>query len=268
MLKVSVVTVCYNAVASIEQTILSVLNQTYTNIEYIIIDGGSTDGTTDIIKKYEIQLAYWISEPDNGIYDAMNKGIAAATGDYINFMNAGDTFYSSNTIQTILSTSNEESVIYGNICRCYKLVRQTARGITVPQPRLIDFIDDTIHHQAAFIKRALFLKYGNYSTTYQLISDWLFFFESIYINGESTKYINLCVAYFKMDGISSRCTDRYTEERRMYLTSKYGKELYDYVLELKSHKSSWISRNWILIKTTILNSTYYSRIKLYLKQKI
>ena len=84
---ISIVTVSYNAVATIEQTILSVINQTYPNIEYIIIDGGSKDGTIDIIRKYADQIAYWVSEPDEGIYDAMNKGIKIATGEWINFMN-------------------------------------------------------------------------------------------------------------------------------------------------------------------------------------
>ena len=86
--KISVVTVSYNAVETIEETILSIINQTYDKVEYIIIDGGSTDGTVDIIKKYADHLAYWVSEPDKGIYDAMNKGIDVATGDYINFMNS------------------------------------------------------------------------------------------------------------------------------------------------------------------------------------
>lgn len=98
---VSVVTVAYNAISTIEQTILSVINQTYPNIEYIIIDGGSTDGTVDMIKKYSDKIAYWVSEPDSGIYNAMNKGIQVASGDWINFMNAGDTFYSNDTIEKI-----------------------------------------------------------------------------------------------------------------------------------------------------------------------
>lgn len=96
--KISVITVCYNCVSVIEQTIKSVLEQTYPNIEYIIIDGGSMDGTVDIIKKYSDTVTYWISEPDNGIYDAMNKGIDMATGDYLNFMNAGDTFFEDKAI--------------------------------------------------------------------------------------------------------------------------------------------------------------------------
>ena len=90
---ISIITVSYNAVKTIEDTINSVLNQTYPNIEYIIIDGGSTDGTLDVIKKYQDKITYWVSEPDKGIYDAMNKGALKATGVWLHFMNAGDTFY-------------------------------------------------------------------------------------------------------------------------------------------------------------------------------
>jgi len=98
---ISIITITYNAVNTIEETIKSVLEQTYPNIEYIIIDGGSTDGTVEIIKKYSSQISYWISEPDKGIYNAMNKGIMQAHGAWINFMNSGDTFYNSKTLDTI-----------------------------------------------------------------------------------------------------------------------------------------------------------------------
>lgn len=114
-LKISVITVSFNAADTIEETILSVLNQTYDNLEYIIIDGGSTDGTVDIIKKYSDRIAYWVSEPDNGIYDAMNKGIKVATGEYINFMNSGDKFVNERTIERAVSCfTNEADVYYGD----------------------------------------------------------------------------------------------------------------------------------------------------------
>lgn len=113
---ISIITVSYNAVETIEQTILSVINQSYTNVEYIIIDGGSSDGTVEVIKRYVDKIAYWVSEPDRGIYDAMNKGIKAATGDWINFMNCGDSFVSSNTLDLLFKDQYWDiyDVIYGN----------------------------------------------------------------------------------------------------------------------------------------------------------
>lgn len=114
---ITVVTVVYNAVDVIEKTINSVLNQTYANIEYIIVDGNSTDGTIDIIKKYEDKISYWVSERDNGIYDAMNKGIRLAKGEWLNFMNAGDVFFDANSIENAISELQKDSdadVIYSD----------------------------------------------------------------------------------------------------------------------------------------------------------
>lgn len=104
--KITVVTVCYNAVNEIEKTIRSVLSQTYPDKEYIVIDGGSTDGTVDIIRKYADRIDYWISEPDGGIYEGMTKGIEHATGDYINFMNAGDLFFDNHVLDEVFAGRN------------------------------------------------------------------------------------------------------------------------------------------------------------------
>ena len=113
----SIITITYNAVRLVEQTLLNVLSQSYPNIEYIVIDGGSTDGTVDIIRRYESGLAYWVSEPDKGIYDAMNKGLQKATGDYVSFINAGDTLCSSDTVQSVVSKLQKRKalpdIIYG-----------------------------------------------------------------------------------------------------------------------------------------------------------
>ena len=129
---ISVITVCYNAKSNLEKTILSVLNQTYSNIEYIIIDGGSTDGTIDIIKRYDDKITYWQSEPDNGIYDAMNKGIQKANGEWINFMNAGDLFASTMILQQMLDAIKPGvRILRGNIIRIYPKFRVLLHRIRV-----------------------------------------------------------------------------------------------------------------------------------------
>lgn len=120
--KISVITVVRNDVAHIEQTMLSVLNQTYTNIEYIVIDGGSTDGTVDIIRKYVDRLAYWVSEPDGGIYPAMNKGLEHVTGEWVNFMNSGDTFAGERVVEVIFGGKHNldgKKVIGGHTHKVY-----------------------------------------------------------------------------------------------------------------------------------------------------
>src|ERR1700761_6569563 len=108
--KLRVITIVYNNAAHSERTILSVLNQTYPNIEYIIVDGLSTDGTLEIIKKYSNKIARLISGKDAGIYDAMNKGLSAATGDYVLFMNSGDELYSANTISDVFATADDADI--------------------------------------------------------------------------------------------------------------------------------------------------------------
>ena len=114
---ISIISVVYNDRKKLEETILSILSQTYDNLEFIIIDGSSTDGTIDIIKKYEDKIDYWISEKDSGIFDAMNKGILAAKGDYINFMNAGDFFIRKNLVNEVVNILSREEIdfLYGDV---------------------------------------------------------------------------------------------------------------------------------------------------------
>ena len=169
---ISVITVCYNAKSNLEKTILSVLNQTYSNIEYIIIDGGSTDGTIDIIKRYDDKITYWQSEPDNGIYDAMNKGADMATGEWINYMNAGDCFYSDTTLEDFFSChiSNDIGVCYGNTLQIYDF------GSGISQPK--DFFNNSTMpfiHQSAFVRTKLMRKY-RFNLKFKIVADFDFFF--------------------------------------------------------------------------------------------
>ena len=115
--KFSIITITYNAEQWLERTILSVLSQSYTNVEYIVIDGASTDRTVELIKQYEAGISYWVSEPDQGLYDAMNKGLRKATGDYVWFLNAGDTLYTADTLQSVVASLKKSvslpDVLYG-----------------------------------------------------------------------------------------------------------------------------------------------------------
>ena len=151
--KITVVTVTYNAEDYLEKTILSIINQTYSNIEYIIIDGGSTDGTLDIIKKYEENIDYWISEPDNGLYDAMNKGIDVATGEWINFMNAGDMFTDGDVVSTLFS----QDLDVGMICGRWNLVDSDYNYISTQSPSSLEttWQRTCCNHQAMFVHISL-----------------------------------------------------------------------------------------------------------------
>lgn len=170
--KVTIVTVVYNDVAHLEKTMLSVFNQTYSNIEYIVIDGGSTDGTIDIIKKYSDRLAFLVSEKDNGIYDAMNKGIDHATGEWINFMNSGDYFYSDTVFSEVFKTENLESdLLYGSFIG-------VVSGVSV----FHDAFEDVKHkswqgmrvcHQALFARTDL-MKRFKFNTKYRVSADGYF----------------------------------------------------------------------------------------------
>lgn len=204
-MKISVVTVTYNSAATLEETMLSVLNQTYDNIEYIIIDGGSTDGTVDIIKKYAERIAYWISEPDTGIYDAMNKGISVATGDYINFMNSGDEFASNETISLVLKYLQPGvDIAYGNTYFKFKSHSLLRKPLLLSEIRT----KPPFCHQSSFIRRDFQLRYP-YDLKYRIAADYNFFYLGYFERNASFQYIPEIVSVFNCaEGTS---TDNLTE---------------------------------------------------------
>jgi len=162
---VSVITVVLNGVNHIEQTLSSVINQTYKNIEYIVIDGGSSDGTQAVIKKHENQLSFWMSESDHGIYDAMNKGITVAKGNWLFFLGSDDVLFTENTIEDVAYfLKNDLSLVFGNI------VYQDQRVIK-SRLNLFTLLHNTVHHQSAFYNRNLFRTW-RYDASFKLISDF------------------------------------------------------------------------------------------------
>lgn len=154
---ISVITVSYNAVLTIEQTILSVINQTYLNIEYIIIDGGSTDGTVNVIKKYADKIAYWVSESDKGIYDAMNKGIAYSHGEYCNFINAGDKFCSSSILKQVMDFNHVADIIVGQDLHVNEHNKIVSRSVLPRRYNLLHFLYN-YHTSSKLLYKGLFIK--------------------------------------------------------------------------------------------------------------
>lgn len=200
-MKISIITICFNAANCIEETILSVINQTFNGIEYIIIDGGSSDGTVDIIKKYEKYLAFWISEPDKGIYDAMNKGARHASGDWIGYINAGDKYVNSMVMETIANNLYQKSpdVLYGDL----KLNYTFGNYISKPQ-ELTNFNKCfPFSHPASFVRTDIF-KSKYFDLTYKIVGDYNLFY-SIYMEGGSFFYLPILIAEFEAeDGVSSK----------------------------------------------------------------
>jgi glycosyltransferase involved in cell wall biosynthesis len=217
----SVITIVYNNVKDIERTILSVLNQTYSNIEYIIVDGLSNDGTPDIIKHYENRIAKLISEKDEGIYDAMNKGLSLATGDYVIFMNSGDEFYDKETVAAVFATEPDSDIYYGETemidCegnslgqRRHKAPEQfTWRGFKLGM---------SISHQAIYIKRALTEPYDR---RYELSADidWI-----IRAAKKARKIVNVhrYVAKYLVGGMSKTKHRQSLMERFDIMKRHYG----------------------------------------------
>ncbi|MEN8226432.1 MAG: glycosyltransferase family 2 protein, partial [Bacteroidota bacterium] len=190
MLKLSIISVCLNNREGLQKTIESVIGQSYNDFEFIIIDGDSDDGSVELIKEHENKISKWISEKDTGIYNAMNKGIGLANGEYCLFLNSGDVLSSKEILKEVFTEKHDADIIYGDLIRKkgnknYRITRYpdklTLYHFYVPVPSL--------HHQASFIKRALFEKFGLYREDFKVIADWEFFFRTIILNNCSIKHI-------------------------------------------------------------------------------
>lgn len=218
--KITVVTITYNCANFLQATLDSVFEQDYPNVEYIVVDGASSDGTLDMIKANSDRITRYVSEPDGGIYDAMNKGIAIATGDYINFMNAGDTFYSKTSISDCFAVADKSADII-----CADALYVTSAGEYVYRARPIESSKSqmTISHQATFIRTSLH-KEMPYDTSYRLAGDLDFFYKA-YKKGFKYNYIRVIAARFDAEGGQSFNNYRkvYSEMARLFgLDRKFG----------------------------------------------
>lgn len=210
---ITVITVVFNAEKVLEKTILSVINQTYDNVEYIIIDGGSTDGTLDIIKKYKDHIDYLLSENDRGIYDAMNKGIILSHGQWVNFLNAGDYYFDNNVLYN-LPIHSLAKIIFGNI-------RYESDKVFESTFNWKMYLKNSLHHQAAFYSSDLFKKVGLFDINFKILADYDFNLKVLALNIQSEKvlfYISICSDY----GISDTPNlINYHEEAKIRLKNTY-----------------------------------------------
>ena len=201
-MKISVVTVCYNSEKTIRRTIESVLNQKYYETDYVIVDGGSSDGTVNIIKEYEGKIAYWCSEKDNGIYDAMNKGIMNSKGDIIAFMNSDD-WYNDNIFKKVANyfESTNVEMMYGdyNIVWSDDLIER----VCLDKLNMEDiYYKNLFCHQALFMKRELFNRIGMYNLNYKLAADYDWILRA-YLSKVKFGYFPEVICYFKFGGASA-----------------------------------------------------------------
>ena len=199
---ISIITINYNDKVGLERTLKSVINQTYCDFEYIVIDGGSTDGSKELIEKYNDKVNYWISEPDKGVYNAMNKGILKANGEYLLFLNSGDEFYTLNVLKENLKFIHTHDLIYFNI----NVIGEQDNFIK-KYPSKISFsylYNDTLPHPATFIKKHLYAKIGLYDENLKIVSDWKFFILALVKYNSTYQYVDAVFSIFYFDGISSR----------------------------------------------------------------
>ena len=201
---VSVITVVRNGAATIEQTILSVINQNYADFEYIVIDGVSIDGTLDILAQYAQRITKIISEPDKGIYDAMNKGILHSKGDWVYFLGCDDVFYNMSTLSNIFSTSQYEQydVIYGSVLLLH------SNKVYDGEFNYEKMCNRSICHQAIFYRRCLLIQQGYFSTAYTTASDYVFNLISFCAHTEKWLYIDKVIAIYNELGTSEVHPDR------------------------------------------------------------
>lgn len=218
---ISIITIVYNNVRDIEYTLLSVINQTYPNIEYIVIDGASTDGTLEVINSYRGSIDVLVSEKDKGIYDAMNKGLARATGDYVLFLNSGDELYDNGTIQCIVEKGNGADIIYGET----KLVDEDRNIVGVRRHRAPATFDwksfrygMNICHQAIYVKRNIA---PAYDTSYQLSADidWVIRAAK---QAKTTKNVQAYVTRYLVGGMSQKRHRQSLRERYDIFKKHYG----------------------------------------------
>lgn len=254
-MKISIITVVYNNVTQIQKTIDSVLLQTYSDIEYIVIDGASTDGSVEIINSYSTYLNYFISENDSGIYQAMNKGWRKATGDYCLFLNSGDFLYKDTVIEDMVRCIEAEpaDIIFGNL---FAYDDKTSYISVFKEPiSLYYFQHNFIPHPATFSKRTILEKLNGFYENYKLISDWAFFV-NCFLYRATFKQVNITVTAFYMKGSSSNKETSLNDRTRLFQNEfKFLTKDFEHYERLRHFETSMVTK--LARKVSLIKIKYF-----------
>lgn len=258
MTKLSIITINYNNFAGLEKTVSSVLEQSWKLFEYIVMDGGSTDGSKAFLETKTNNIDYWISEPDNGIYNAMNKGIAKASGEYLFFLNSGDHFINAHSLENAQQHLKVHDVIYFNINVIKNGVSQILEN---PKKLSFEYLHhDLPCHQCTFIKRSAFETMGYYDENLKIVADWKWLIIALLKHNISYLHVNEVFSIFYNDGISSQETSRaiMETERQQVLEAEFPilmndlKTIYEQKRTIrnlrKSKKINWLIKLGLLDK--------------------
>jgi glycosyltransferase involved in cell wall biosynthesis len=245
---ISIITVNLNDIEGLKKTMTSVFGQTFKEFEYIVIDGGSTDGSKEYIESHSDKIDYWESVPDNGIFHAMNKGILKSTGKYLQFLNSGDWLYNEKVLDTISKDLFDCNILFGNVVK----VKPNGEKYLEKGPQGKDITLDTlfrgtVHHGSSFIDRNLFTQYGLYDEELKIVSDWKFFLIALGLNNSKVKFIDTEVLFFDIMGISNTNINLREFERNKVLTEIIPAPIYADYIELLNSKINFKSKRFKML---------------------
>ncbi len=273
-MKLSIITVNLNNKDGLEKTIRSIISQTSKEFEWLVIDGGSTDGSKELIEENKNYITYWVSEPDKGIYDAMNKGIEKSSGDYLLFINSGDYLCSNNIVEKIVNDKNFGKY---DIMTGHTFFSLNGRiNYKQKSPKYVSvkyFIKTSLCHPSTIIRSSHLKKNGGYNTKYKIISDFIFFYEELIIKNASYKSFNFVISVFDLSGISSTNKSLNIKERDEFLHKKIPPEImHDYLKKdlgntrleriLYRYKEDSFFYKWITVLAIISFSPQYFKFQL------
>ena len=273
----SIITINRNNALGLHKTLQSVASQTFKEFEYVIIDGASTDGSVEVIKKFESEFAHLkrVSEPDSGIYNAMNKGLRMASGEYVQILNSGDCLATPEVTEKMLKAlekAGNPSILYGNMVKCFsdgsRYVDKCYEGKEIT---FLLFYLGTLNHDPTYIRRDLFEKYGYYDESLKIVSDWKWFMQAIILGGERPEYVDMDVTLFDMTGISETNDELVKAERKAVLEQMFPQAiLLDYAryAEPMDRYDRLCRHPWALRLTGFLERCLFKLEKLKNKNKL